>query len=412
MMKKLYGRLTGVFGIMILFFLLMPIVKVEAKEKVYTWGDYTYSIEVNSDGDKRVMLNEYNGQEENLIIPSTINSIKVKSLPKSYKYPDKIRTITMPQYIYIVEGYEFEKFVNLEAIQVPEGSEHIKSVDGVLYDRKGTKLICYPCAKKGTTYTVPEEVTYAADALQNNRYLEKLIIQGKMQWWIGFAENSNIRTVIFSDEIREIDFEAFAGCKKLTTVVMGKNIKVIDSGAFMDCISLKKVLFPKGLTKIEAYAFKNCKSLKEVKIPETVYYINQYAFEKCPAKISTPSYIVKRHGIYRSRVPIQLYKTGKTKYYLLGAISKLAPVDKSISVKKGKSKKLQIIGYRHNKKKGIIDTSILQYTSSNPKIARVSKRGNIKAYQKGKVKVKIEFKPKLPRDSKEKRYCYVTLKVK
>lgn len=120
--------------------------------------------------------------------------------------------------------------------------------------------------------------------------------------------------------------------------------------------------------------------------------------------------MAKKDQRYRAYVKVRNTKTGRTKSYSIASIERLRPVYKTITIKKGKSKKLQVYAYKWDKKLGIVDTGILKYTSSNSKIARVTKNGNIKAYKKGKVTVKVAFRPQMFYN--KKKYCYITIKVK
>lgn len=416
MLKKICRRLTTAVGILILCFILSPMIKVDAKVKLHTWEDYTYWIETDAYGYKRIYLKSYNGTEENLVLPDTINYIKVRSIPYIYKHPDKIKTLTIPQYIYDVNIYGLEHLKNLEKFYVKESNTQLIVKDGILFEKEKPRLICYPPAKPGSSYTITKEIMPGTNSFQNNKYIKKLVIQAPSGVVSGLIMNGNVETVILPDDETEISIDAFAGCKKLKNVVMGKKVREISTYAFKDCVSLKKITLPEGLSRIGFCAFMNCKSLKELRIPDSVYTIDYKAFKGCPAKIKAASYLKKKNSgddtKYRAKIPIRHYKTGKTKSYLLGTMSFLRPEDKTITIKRGQSKKLHIVGYRYHIKKGIVDPSVLKYTSSDPKIARVSKHGNIKAYKKGAVKIKVDFRPQMPTDNGRKKYCYVTIKVK
>lgn len=412
MMKKMSTRLTAVFGIMALFFMLMPMVRAEATEKIDTWGDYTYHVLTETDGSKYIILDSYNGDEENLVIPEQINSIHVTYMPVSYKYPDKIKTITLSKNIKFAN---IARLNHLEKIEVSEQNRYLKSLNGVLFNKKGTELIWYPIAKKESNYSIPNSVTeLEIGVFANNQYLEKIITGKKLKIVEGF-ENSNIQTVVLSDSVEGISEQAFFGCKKLKTVIMGKNVRWIGEEAFKDCISLSNITFSSNLVKIYARAFENCKSLnKKLTIPATVYSIESDAFKRCPAKLKMSSYMKwqKNKQRYRAYVNVRNLKTGKTKSYSIASMEKLRPVYQTVTIKKGKSKKIQVYAYKDNKKLGIADTGILAYTSSNPKIAKVSKYGNVKAYKKGKVTIKVDFRPQMTGTDNRKKYCYITIKVK
>lgn len=74
-------------------------------------------------------------------------------------------------YEYLEDGgelspYSFETFygfgnaVKLNSIKVDEQNQWFKDVDGVLFSKDGKRLICYPHAKKGNVYEIPEGCVY------------------------------------------------------------------------------------------------------------------------------------------------------------------------------------------------------------------------------------------------------------
>ena len=50
----------------------------------------------------------------------------------------------------------FTDCVNLQNIFVADGSLYFKSVDGVLFDKNGTNLRCYPEGRTAESYRIPE----------------------------------------------------------------------------------------------------------------------------------------------------------------------------------------------------------------------------------------------------------------
>ena len=82
----------------------------------------------------------------------------------------------------------------------------------------------------------------------------------------------------------------FQGCTSLESITLPQNIRTIDYSAFADCSNLKTVTFGGGLTgsnkkdvlvNINGSSFKNCSSLEVVEFPSTVKSVGQSAFEGC-----------------------------------------------------------------------------------------------------------------------------------
>ena len=100
-----------------------------------------------------------------------------------------------------------------------------------------------------------------------------------------FQNNVNIKSVVFSEGLKTIGYNAFNGCVNLTgTITIPSTvIRVGDtykSGAFNNT-SISKVVFKEGTSKIIIgnYAFSDCKSLTEVNLSSNVSDICDGAFK-------------------------------------------------------------------------------------------------------------------------------------
>ena len=99
--------------------------------------------------------------------------------------------------------------------------------------------------------------------------------------------NNNIKKIIFSSTVTEIENRAFTECISLEEVVLPKNLESIREHAFSGCTALSRVyfadsdiaaedgkfIFPNTLTSLELCAFERCNSLKSVIIPESITVI-------------------------------------------------------------------------------------------------------------------------------------------
>ena len=71
-----------------------------------------------------------------------------------------ITTLALPDSINNVTGTSFQWMNSLSTITVGSGNSFYKVVDGVLFNKSGTKLVCYPANKRDiSTYQVPKGVT-------------------------------------------------------------------------------------------------------------------------------------------------------------------------------------------------------------------------------------------------------------
>ncbi|MBQ7257832.1 MAG: leucine-rich repeat protein [Abditibacteriota bacterium] len=117
------------------------------------------------------MLNSYTPKPEfinTLAIPEGVTSIGPNAFSE---WSGKIDTISLPSTLKsIAPQGMFEQYhgdrggggesIHLEKIIVNSNNKTYCSVDGVLFDKKMTKLIYYPDQKTNKTYTIPSTVSY------------------------------------------------------------------------------------------------------------------------------------------------------------------------------------------------------------------------------------------------------------
>jgi hypothetical protein len=80
----------------------------------------------------------------------------------AFYYCTSLTSIELPASVTSIVGNPFPACSSLQEISVSEANENYTSVDGVLYDKNVSTLICYPCGKSGE-FTVPSSVTAIDD---------------------------------------------------------------------------------------------------------------------------------------------------------------------------------------------------------------------------------------------------------
>lgn len=168
-----------------------------------------------------------------VIIPEGVESIGYESFCKC----TLLESVTIPDTIELIDIKAFGYCTSLQNIYVNDGNENYCDIDGVLFNKDLTELVCYPGGKCG----------------------DYKIING----------------------VTRINNYAFYGCSSLTNVIIPDGVTDIDDSAFQDCTSLKDVIIPNSMYRIDHYAFNNCTSLEGVIIPEGVEYIGTQAFGDC-----------------------------------------------------------------------------------------------------------------------------------
>lgn len=138
----------------------------------------------------------------------------------------------------------------LEKITVSKKNKHYSSENGVLYNKKKTRLISCPPSLNRKSLTLPSSVRIIGD-------------------------------------------DAFEFNKNLRTVKLPNKLKLIYPGAFFDCKNLNEITIPKSVYEIYEYAFDGCSKLTKVTILNKDANIEKLAFEDCGFKSVVVSHSIQ-----------------------------------------------------------------------------------------------------------------------
>ena len=122
-----------------------------------------------------------------------------------------LTSVTIPNSVTSIESYVFSGCTRLTEINVDNNNEKYCSIDGVLFSKDKTEIVCYPVGKTDTSYSIPDSVMSIAE-------------------------------------------EAFRDCKNLTSITIGNSVTSIGSCAFVGT-GLTSVKIPSTVTSIGGRAF-------------------------------------------------------------------------------------------------------------------------------------------------------------
>ena len=219
-----------------------------------------------------------------IVIPSMHNGGRVTKIGE-YAFGDceNLTRITLPETIATVYSSTFYMCPSLTEIIVDGNNAYYTSVDGVLFNKAKTELICYPAAKTATRYTVPNGVTHIGEcAFYNCTALESVELPDSVTS-IGDSafSGSSLEDIELPDSVTSIGTDAFLNCLSLKSVKLSGGLTSIEDTAFAFCKSLTSIVIPDGVTHIGEYAFYNCNSLKSVELSDSVTSIAYGAFATC-----------------------------------------------------------------------------------------------------------------------------------
>ena len=169
---------------------------------------------------------------------------------------------------------------NLRDVIVDENNPNFESIDGVLFNSDGTRILYYPNGRTGA-YTLPDTVTGIGGGV--------------------FSGNTNLTGITIGHNVTSIGEGAFNGCTQLGFVSFtGTGTKLeIGKRAFLSCTSLTELTIPSWTVSIGDEAFAGCTGLTSVTVPEGVTSIGHAAFFYATqlASISLPSTLTSM-GVY------------------------------------------------------------------------------------------------------------------
>jgi hypothetical protein len=135
-----------------------------------------------------------------------------------------------------------------KAINVDSNNKYYKSIDGVLFNKKGNVLIKYPVDSNKNSYTVPNGVVAIADSAFINSNLKQVILpEGLEVISDGAFYGVPLENIKFPNSLKYIGSHSFAtknsysGGLKVTEVTLPPNLEVVSAATF-DNTNVKKIV--------------------------------------------------------------------------------------------------------------------------------------------------------------------------
>ena len=226
-----------------------------------------------------------------VIIPDTVTSIE----ERAFYCCSEMTSIFIPASVSSIGNNAFGNCDKLKEITVSDDNKYYTTVDGVLFDKSMSKLICYPEGKEGTSYTIPESVTSLEPYALQGSSLNTIQLPNKLTLIREGALSymSGISSINIPENVTDIEPYAFA-FSGLTEIKVDENNKHYSS---KDGVLFNKNLstliyypsskpgteysVPNGVTRIEDYSFVGVFSLQKIIIPESVTSMGKTVFFCC-----------------------------------------------------------------------------------------------------------------------------------
>ena len=233
--------------------------------------DIKFLYEINDENE--IVIKNYIGDDEDVVIPREIDGHVVTSIEECY---GTYKSLTIPSTINEI-GTIYSS--NLENIYVDNNNQHFMNKDGVLFSKDKEELICYPMGKKEESYKIPDGT---------------ILIGGNMRVKPFFG-NMYLKSLYIPSSVKKISYKALNGMESLSKISVeqgNKNYSTKDNILYkVDKDNIKIEMIPNkiegnvellyGLTSIDTYTFEYKNNIESIVVPTTVKKIYHNAFYFC-----------------------------------------------------------------------------------------------------------------------------------
>ncbi len=241
---------------------------------------------------------------------------------------DVLLDLNIPKSVVSISDPFYDCGIN---INVMTGNLYYSSINGVLFSKDQTELMCYPEGRSQSSFTIPRgTIKICKNAFSGSSSLKKIVTPDTLEFIdeYAFSRCNNLENIDLVSGLQTISSDAFYRCDRLKKIIIPYTVTSIEKGAFNYCSSLisisvdssnsvyssdqSGVLFnkfkteiikypegkteetysiPSSVTRINPSAFEKCYSLTNIMIPENITSICESAFAYCTAlkKIELPS---------------------------------------------------------------------------------------------------------------------------
>lgn len=216
------------------------------------FGTYTYSSKHNSyketaDG-YGIASYKSISTEDTFTVPDTYEGKPVTEIMAfSFANSEYLKELYIGANIRAIDIWALTNCPLLEKISVDDNNPYFSSVDGVLYNKDQTELLCYPNGKTPLETDKDGNVTGGG-------------------------------TLVLPDTVVSIRTNAFYMCTNLYGITFNEGLKSVGDKAFLKCGNLQEINLPSTVETIGTDAFSYCNAVKTLEIPASVTSIGDYAF--------------------------------------------------------------------------------------------------------------------------------------
>ncbi|WP_294786235.1 leucine-rich repeat domain-containing protein [uncultured Eubacterium sp.] len=239
------------------------------------WNNYKYRKEVD-----RIIIEEYEGEERHVVIPSEIDGLPVKKIePEAFSsHGALIETIEVPGTVTEIGDGAFKMCMNLEKLILQDGvqriGENVLLVTAVteMYLPASVSELVRPWEwGKIALEVAPDNPNYFSDGY--GLYEKHPEGYALVAVW---AEDGRECYEVVPGTVC-VKQHAFEGQMYIQQVVLPEGVQQIEEEAFESCQALQRISLPEGLTQLGADAFRCCIKLEGIELPASLKSLGEHA---------------------------------------------------------------------------------------------------------------------------------------
>ena len=363
----------------------------------------------------------------------------------AFKDCTNLKSITIPDSVKSIDIFAFENCTSLTNVTIPDSVINIgalafcncASLKSVIIGNsvKSIENSAFKKCTSLTNITIPDSVvSIGSGAFGDCTNLKSITIPDNVESLGGgttFENCTSLKSVIIGNGVKSIWGNTFDNCTKLENVTIGKSVTSISTSAFEDCTSLTNITIPRSVTRIaqkalgyyydknnnehkvnnftitgyrgtEAEKYAKANGFKFINIDETAIILKKSSaavyvkgtaqikatvkngkgkttYTSSNKKVAKVSSSGKVTGIKKGTATIIIKNNGVSEKFKVTV--KNPQLNKTkITLKKGRNFKLKITG----------KVGKAKFTSSNKKVATVSKKGKITAKKNGNATITVK----------------------
>lgn len=176
-------------------------------------------------------------------VPENLTTVNITDMTVFYRRI--LSSMSMVQHLLLgsqlasIEPSTFNQMTHLESIEVDEANTNFITIDGVLYTKDLTTLVCYPQAKDYESFIIPNEVVHIESyafyqtsnllsiAFENNTQITEIGV-------LAFNEARSVENLILPDTVETINDLALAGMTNLTSIIIPESVTMISDDVFIE----------------------------------------------------------------------------------------------------------------------------------------------------------------------------------